>query len=490
MQEFFKTTLVSTYIKYLLANTPLPLYPTIRTGDYIVKGLKYIYKTDLIECTQTGFFRGIKPDFYKQDYLTPSDNLFVTDDDFIVKHYQAKGIEGERWRYLDDEATQIDAKRKGGLTVTDDVIRLDYLPVGKTKVLQKYFFRKSYNNITSCFNSTVDYYDSETHKVLGNYLRALRDIEGIDLMSLYNCFDYTVVNNVDISNNSIEDKTSSNTKTILVPVRFNRQYTIALDCPFKTYICPVLYNGKTLIDDIQGKDQNALFLNDLQTFNNLQFSNPITKTILVDIDRFFNYDKINQLSSEVTIQTEVDKASQSAAQFLQYEKYLYLAIQIPSTLQTSVVVLEGNYANIAAEYITSAQKLNSLSDVAISSIFISSPSLLEVNDRVQKPFSDKLIAYLLEYTIDSREYIDENVFDVEKSIGYYSNDDKYYHGTWNVGLRYQIQRNYQQLSKYPWMRKKDIIGFVDNDVEDALNRNILKIMTLNERGLKPINERS
>ena len=47
MQKFFESTLVSTYIKYLLANTPLPLYPTIQTGDMLIAGMTYIYKKDI-----------------------------------------------------------------------------------------------------------------------------------------------------------------------------------------------------------------------------------------------------------------------------------------------------------------------------------------------------------------------------------------------------------------------------------------------------------
>ncbi len=55
MQEFGTQTLASGYIQNLIASTPLPICDTVRRGDFVVKGISYIYNFNLIEVTKTGF---------------------------------------------------------------------------------------------------------------------------------------------------------------------------------------------------------------------------------------------------------------------------------------------------------------------------------------------------------------------------------------------------------------------------------------------------
>ena len=86
MQKFFKSTLISSYIKYLLSCNPIPTYPVINTDDYLIAGATYIYKHDILKCTQSGRFNGIKSTNIKSDYLYVSDDITVTDNNQIMKH--------------------------------------------------------------------------------------------------------------------------------------------------------------------------------------------------------------------------------------------------------------------------------------------------------------------------------------------------------------------------------------------------------------------
>ncbi len=83
MSKFFETTIVSTYIKYLLENNPLPLYPVINTDQVIVEGCTYIYRHNIIKCTKTGIFKGLNANIYTDDYLYVNEQLLVTDDDEV-----------------------------------------------------------------------------------------------------------------------------------------------------------------------------------------------------------------------------------------------------------------------------------------------------------------------------------------------------------------------------------------------------------------------
>ena len=52
------------------------------------------------------------------------------------------------------------------------------------------------DGLTKTFKSSGNIYDSRTHNYLGDFLRFLRDYHDVNLMSLYNCFDNKVYNNI------------------------------------------------------------------------------------------------------------------------------------------------------------------------------------------------------------------------------------------------------------------------------------------------------
>ncbi len=54
--------------------------------------------------------------------------------------------------------------------------------------VQAYIPGQDYNNLTDNYMSNVNYYSSDVHERLGEYLRFYRDYYNINLMSLYNCF--------------------------------------------------------------------------------------------------------------------------------------------------------------------------------------------------------------------------------------------------------------------------------------------------------------
>lgn len=54
LQEFYKDTLASSYIKSLLCQTPIPMFPAVLQGEYIVKDCYYVYKTNIIKCVVSG----------------------------------------------------------------------------------------------------------------------------------------------------------------------------------------------------------------------------------------------------------------------------------------------------------------------------------------------------------------------------------------------------------------------------------------------------
>ena len=88
------------------------------------------------------------------------------------------------------------------------------------------------------------YYDSETHYHLGQYLRCLRDIKGIDLMPFYNCFNHKYISDIrlNIDKPYIDISSDPNIQVLAIPIKFNQLYTIALDSSDRLLMKAIIYD--------------------------------------------------------------------------------------------------------------------------------------------------------------------------------------------------------------------------------------------------------
>lgn len=57
------------------------------------------------------------------------------------------------------------------------------------EIIEPYIRGKFYKGLTTNFTSNSSLYDSKTHYYLGEYLRMIRDLDDINLMPYYNCWD-------------------------------------------------------------------------------------------------------------------------------------------------------------------------------------------------------------------------------------------------------------------------------------------------------------
>lgn len=54
MNKFFENSIESKFIKNMIYNTPIPNYNSVQDGDFLVKGINYIYDSNIIECIKNG----------------------------------------------------------------------------------------------------------------------------------------------------------------------------------------------------------------------------------------------------------------------------------------------------------------------------------------------------------------------------------------------------------------------------------------------------
>lgn len=255
MVEFNKISTTSNLIKNLLNNTYLPLVKTVREGDYIVVNRLYIYKCNVIKCTESG--------------------------------------------YIASESSRVYNK-------ITDIAKFDYIA--------EYTFGDKNDKLCTKFLSNNAGYDYATHERLGNYLRCLRDMYGLNLMPLYNCFSANIFPGHYISNDRVS-KTLENhgTKIYKVPIRFNKDYTICMDNYGSTRFAPAFIKYDSLIrvnntsfgnkTDVTNKYIRLRDFMNIQTESDLRFKKPIkirVNNIPEDIVRYKykNVDNIAKSSSE------------------------------------------------------------------------------------------------------------------------------------------------------------------------------------------------
>lgn len=387
-QEFFQSTIQSGYIKALLKNTALPIYDVVNPGDYIIKNFMYVYKCRLIKCLSSG--------------------------------------------YIGEESSN------------------SKFPVATYQSLLHMQLGEYIPNVTEKLHSTYRYYDSTTHAWLGRYLRTIKNLWEIDLLPFYNCFNGDTINTVYINQNNVYNKKVTQYKILKVPVKFNTEYTIAIDCASKVQVAPVLLSMNQLLV-LNGIDLTSLLCQqgNVLTLPSTSFKQP------------FKY-KINNTNF-----TQLRGTNKQIDEYLQmYEKNLYMIIQLPANVNSSVVILEGDYTNCKLRHVVDINSVSDMSGYELCDLLRSDLSLLQLNDSVSYPFSDRLIEYLLLNVITDRDEFHNDIEDIQSK--YISNyKDSKLLGIWDNILRYKI---YMDFSRNKKISQLDITGFVDKDVESFISR--------------------
>ena len=449
-QKYQVDNLTSRFIKCLLWDTYIPTVDIWKPGKAIIKGLTYITQDKYIVVAQKDSSDGYI-------YTISNDSPLVVGKTYYIKD------SSNNYNMLDSIAIQPVEyyERTGTITASNQ----EYF-----KIIQPYVFGEFYPGITSNFKSNSSLYDSNTHYMLGQYLRAQRDLFDLDLMPFYNCFDGTIsdkirvekdINNKDVlnTNNNIDDGLI----TYIVPIKYNNEYTLYYNSDIPFLIKPVYYNGITLTPLSNISNNTEIQSTKVKSCS---FRNPY---IIPDIKRFGGHDVTETLNSKLI------------------EDYLCLLIQVNKSNLSNIVVLEGNYKGVNINNITNVNKLPEvkygasedvlkLSQSELNSILKPYSSLLYKNNGTNYTFNDRLLEYLLLSPIINRDKVRDNILRVQQ---YLSNEKAvkefgqkypytYKKDIWDSLMRLYIYNLVIKDSKNPLFL--DINGFVDKDSEFIIDR--------------------
>lgn len=371
--------------------------------------------------------------------------------------------------------------------------------------LYPYTFGQYSPLFTEKYVSKYNYYDTYTHEVLGNYLRMYRDLFGIDLMPLYNCFSYRFFEDMYLTSDTQCGYVLENNKNYMlaaIPIKFDRTYTIVVDCQSSIKIKAVFHdNLGHLVNGFGEFESEATeMLKDCPI--KFEFNGNIKETTndgIIEVPYMcFNKPIKFELKLNNNVFTDAYKRKLKCM-----EKYLYLVVQLPSDNSSSIVALEGNYTNndINVNYYNIEDKQKAIQDIlsnpnsnyiksniaqatdsndafdtvirlldasdndTINKFMHTDLSLLKMGTANMYAFNNRLVEYLLLNVVDSEDTIDENTIKAQEIFHLFNRSDVM-PSVWSNLLRFSIYRKFLEENK----NISDINGFIDKDVEKMLMR--------------------
>ena len=303
----------------------------------------------------------------------------------------------------------------------------------------------AYLNLTKRLQIRNNIYDSYTHEYLGNYLRFLRDYDGLDLMSLYNCFSNRLCSTTTGLNIKLKDQShygqfdalDPNYKIYLIPVKLFKNYTIAIDSAMPVEICCGIYNNKL---NVLRDEEKQLLTSTYCRKSNTRFNQPFLYTALTDLapkklSAFPLSEEINQHSA----------ARKFIAKIASRESNMVMLLKVHKDVTSSIIILEGDYCKwndfsasfksntASSSYFDRPEKkvhlLHNHTVISNEAIYSDSPipliaplQLLQRNTGRQMPFADRLVEYLLDMCITgSQDEPRENVLMAQYITGLHYN---------------------------------------------------------------------
>jgi hypothetical protein len=203
---------------------------------------------------------------------------------------------------------------------------------------------KAVHGLTRSLNSPGNQYDTITHEYLGEYLRFLRDYHNINLMSMYNCFNDKIYNNVYF--NFVLANDSSVTfnakdpayRIYAIPVKLFSEYTIAIDCSQGIELFCGLYNTSLEVSGQAGKLAAKTYMK----VNKTLFNQPFLYNKL-NIDNWSAADDFTTSARGQLNLTQIHTDTFTRWDLANREKDLRLFIKVPTSCKSSITILEGDY---------------------------------------------------------------------------------------------------------------------------------------------------
>ena len=375
MQRFFTETIESNFIKAILSNSPISIFPPVSDGDYLVKGCRYLYSFSVILCTKSGYLK-------KGDTPLAEYSILSFSADSIPSKTEYDVFKSTTTNY--DSATH---HRLGEY--------LRYVSNTSGVNLMPYYNCFGYEQI----HSSIDVgYASESY---GDYLYA----------------------------------DNPNYKVFAVPIKFNRFYTIAIDSFTPVYLKSVIIDDIGLVanplekgvanisDYLLERYPGSTVGHKVLRYSNTLFRRPFLYSISNKIADGFTQDQetlLQQHEKDLYLILQISQTNNSSIVILEgdYRNYCFHPFNVPKDLflQTGLSELKLLEKNDKYSYAFSDKLIEYLALAVISPADTISENIAKVNKAVlgnvklSYEYSDDLKKEVFKRVLENR-YSDK--FDID-----------------------------------------------------------------------------
>lgn len=347
-------------------------------------------------------------------------------------------------------------------------------------VISPYVFGENYRCFTGTFQSKYQWYDAETHKYLGKYLRMLRDFKQINLMHLYNCVTPVEYNSIRIKTTvDVSDETQNVFGHPYMHVELDTKFDG--DDGYKVITCPIMYDQDYTIyaNSSLPVKMTAIYFNGINSI----FEEPVSDSFMYKQSMTFS-NPILYKCKQSTTQSSLDSV---------YRNLLTLIIQVPKNCN-NIVVLEGDYTKLhiintpegnklTQTIIGNNHNLDTLSNVEMDKLCPAISNLTKTLQNKLHAFDLELIPYLLYHVIEPNDEISENIAVIQEYISSADFNRLYgmcytkpfKRGIWDNNLRkfiYDVMLHGIKRDGNILINQKifNNTGYIDRDTEEAIKR--------------------
>lgn len=430
-QKFFTDTIESKFIKALLENSPVPVYPSISLDGYAINGCIYVSKYGIIKCTKTGKL--------SSNFIRLYPYIFGQYFPLFTEKYVSK------YNYYDTKTHEILGNY---LRMYRDLFGIDLMPF--YNCFSYRFFEDMY--LTSDVQCG---YILENNK---NYTLAAIPIKFDNVYTL-----------------AVDSRASVKIKAVFHDNlghlvngfgEFESEATEMLkDCPVKFE-----FNGNT--EEITN---DGVIEVPYMSFNNpVKFELKLNNGVFTDA--YKRKLKCMEKYLYLVVQLPADNSSSIIALEGDYTNNdtnvnYYNIERSQKAIQDILSNPDSNFikSNIAQATDSSdafdvvIQLLDSSDDATINNFMHTDLSLLKMGTASMYAFSNRLIEYLLLNVVDSEDTIDENTIKAQEIFNLFNRVDVM-PSVWSNILRFSIYRKFLEENK----DVSDVNGFIDKDVEKML----------------------
>ena len=450
-QKFFTDTIENKFIKSLLKNTAIPIYPSNSIGEYAIAGCMYVTKQGIMRCIKTGkedakflrlspyvFGQHVKP--YTEKYISKYNYYDTKTHEFLGNYLRLYRDLFDinlmpfyncfSYRFFDDIYLTTD-NSKGYELSSNSNYKVAAIPI---KFDRKYTIALDSSTsilLKACF-----------HDSIGNMVIKLEDdSEFISTELLKDC-------EVSISNSSNSYTTINDGVVIIPQMNFGDpiKFEIKLDCD-------------NLTDSYRRK------LKALEKYLYLVIQIPINNSSSIVVLEG-DYNNIDYNTNYYNIEKNYYIYDYSEDENNPSREYINKDKLIDNILSNNTNYIKSNISNNT----TSGDALNIVVSLIEESteekknnFLLTDLSLLEINTEEIYAFSNRLVEYLLLNVVDSEDTIDNNTIKLQNIFELFNRKDTA-PSVFSDRLRYLIYKKYLLSDNI----KIDINGFVDKDVEKMI----------------------